>query len=71
MPQKNAAAVALGKRGGHARARNMTAEQRSESARKAIRARWAKADKLIKQMRDAEKEVLNSRTARKKGKKKP
>jgi hypothetical protein len=32
-----------GKLGGAARAANMTAEERSESARKAVQARWAKA----------------------------
>lgn len=41
---KNAAAVALGRRGGlkggKARAAALTAEQRSEAARKAARARW-------------------------------
>ena len=31
-----------GKLGGPARAANMTAEERSESARKAVQARWAK-----------------------------
>jgi hypothetical protein len=31
-----------GKNGGPARAAAMTAEQRSESARKAVQARWAK-----------------------------
>jgi len=31
-----------GKKGGPARAAAMTAEQRSESARKAVMARWAK-----------------------------
>jgi hypothetical protein len=31
-----------GKRGGKARARKLTAEQRRESARNAARARWAK-----------------------------
>ena len=44
---KNPAAVALGrkggKKGGPARAAKLTAEQRSESARKAVQARWAKA----------------------------
>lgn len=34
-----------GKKGGPARAANMTAEQRSESARKAVQARWAKVKK--------------------------
>ncbi len=44
--RKNPYAVALGRRGGKkggpARAAAMTAEQRSESARKAVSARWAK-----------------------------
>jgi hypothetical protein len=34
-----------GKKGGPARAAAMTAEQRSESARKAVNARWAKKKK--------------------------
>ncbi len=45
--RKNPAAVALGrlggKKGGSARAANMTPEERSESARKAVQARWGKA----------------------------
>jgi thiamine pyrophosphate-dependent acetolactate synthase large subunit-like protein len=45
--QKNAAAVALGrkggKKGGPARAAKLTPEQCSESARKAVQARWSKA----------------------------
>jgi len=44
--RKNPCAVALGRRGGKkgglARAARMTAEERSESARKAVLARWAK-----------------------------
>lgn len=44
--RKNQAAVELGrkggKKGGPARAANMTAEERSESARNAVLARWAK-----------------------------
>lgn len=43
-PKKNPHAVALGrlggKKGGKARAAKLTAEQRSEIARKAARARW-------------------------------
>ena len=47
MPRKkNPAAVALGrlggKKGGPARAAKMTAEELTESARKAVNARWAK-----------------------------
>jgi len=45
--RKNPAAVALGRRGGKkggpARAAKLTPEQRSESARKAVQARWLKA----------------------------
>ena len=39
---KNAAAVALGRRGGRARAKKLTPEQRSEIAKKAAAKRWAK-----------------------------
>lgn len=43
---KNPAAVALGKlggaKGGHARAANMTKNERSAAAKKAAQARWAK-----------------------------
>ncbi len=48
--KKNPAAVALGrkggKKGGPARAVKLTPEQRSESARKAVQARWAKKAKV-------------------------
>lgn len=44
--RKNPAAVALGrkggKKGGPARAASLSAEQRTESARKAVKARWSK-----------------------------
>lgn len=46
LQRKNAAAVALGRRGGlvggHARAAAMSPEERSDSARNAVKARWAK-----------------------------
>jgi hypothetical protein len=45
MARKNAtknAAVLLGRRGGMATARNLTAEQRKVNARKAAEARWRK-----------------------------
>jgi thiamine pyrophosphate-dependent acetolactate synthase large subunit-like protein len=49
VKKKNPAAVALGrkggKKGGLARAVKLTPEQRSESARKAVQARWAKRAK--------------------------
>jgi hypothetical protein len=41
--RKNAAAVELGRKGGKARVKKQTPEERSESARKAVLARWAKA----------------------------
>jgi len=37
--------TAAGRKGGKARAENMSPEQRSESARTAVQARWAKAKK--------------------------
>lgn len=37
----------FGKEGGTARAKHMTPEQRSEAARKAVAARWAKNEKRI------------------------
>jgi len=47
LKKKDPAAVALGrkggKKGGAARAAKMTPAERSESARKAVQARWAKA----------------------------
>lgn len=52
MSPKNPAAVELGRKGGKARARNLTPEQRIESARKAITARWAKAKEELDRMGD-------------------
>ena len=40
--RKNPAAVALGKRAAKARMRKLTPEERSEIARNAVTARWAK-----------------------------
>jgi hypothetical protein len=48
QPEKNPAAVELGRRGGlkggRARAEKMTAEERRESAQRAARARWTRSD---------------------------
>lgn len=48
LPEKNPAAVALGRKGGQkggpARAAKLTSEERSEIARKAVRARWDRAN---------------------------
>jgi hypothetical protein len=40
---KNAAAVALGRMGGKARAEGMTAKRRTEIAKKAAASRWSKS----------------------------
>jgi hypothetical protein len=42
-PGKDPAAAAMGKKGGAARARNLTPEQRAEIARKAATTRWSKS----------------------------
>ena len=39
-PEKDPAAVELGRKGGKSRARRMTPEQRSEAAKRAAKARW-------------------------------
>ena len=43
--EKDPHAVHLGRLGGKARTQKLTAEQRSDLARKAARARWAKTKK--------------------------
>jgi hypothetical protein len=40
--ERHNAAVTLGRKGGQSRAKNLTPEQRSEIAKKAAKARWAK-----------------------------
>ena len=44
--EKDPNAVALGRKGGKARLHKLTPEQRSDIARKAVMARWARARKL-------------------------
>jgi hypothetical protein len=61
MSPKNRAAVALGRRGGKATAENRTAKQRSEAARKAVKARWAKADQLLNKLERSESALLSAR----------
>jgi hypothetical protein len=39
---KNPHAVALGRKGGKARAKRLTEKERSEAAKKAIQARWSR-----------------------------
>src|SRR5437762_11353381 len=61
--KKNSAAVALGrkggKKGGPARAAKLTPEQRSESARQAVQARWAKSKKKGNSAGDTSKKALH------------
>jgi hypothetical protein len=62
VKKKNPAAVALGrqggKKGGPARAAKLTSEQRSESARKAVQARWSKAAPPVPEI-DTSKKALH------------
>lgn len=61
----------FGKQGGRATARNRTPEQRSEAARKAVLARWAKDKKQIeKSLREMNKSLdlaESKRLTKKKG----
>lgn len=58
----------LGKKGGKSRAQKLTEEQRSESARRAAQARWArtkkKIDSLTKQTQTLERKVKANSEAR-------
>jgi hypothetical protein len=58
MTPKNPAAVARGRKGGKATAEKRTAEERSEAARKAVEARWAKTKKLVEEITIGSKELL-------------
>jgi hypothetical protein len=58
MSPKNPAAVELGRKGGKATARNRTAEERAEAARKAVEARWAKQRKLVDEITEGTEELL-------------
>jgi hypothetical protein len=63
MPPKNSAAVELGRKGGKATARNRTAEQRADAARKAVEVRWAKQKKLVEEITDGTKRLLRKSKA--------
>jgi hypothetical protein len=58
MGPKNPAAVELGRRGGKARARKLTPEERREAARKAVEARWAKQRELAKEISEGTRNLL-------------
>jgi hypothetical protein len=55
-------ATQFARKGGEARAKNLTAQERSESARKAVQARWAKQkielEKLTKEITEGTKALL-------------
>jgi hypothetical protein len=56
-----------GAEGGRTRAKNMTPEQRSAAARKAVAARWAKMDASLKEMDKNLKKLVRNDKARKSG----
>jgi hypothetical protein len=58
MSPKNPHAVALGRKGGQVKNASMTPEERSESARKAAEARWAKTEKLVAEITVETKKLL-------------
>lgn len=57
------------RKGGQARAKKLTPEQRSESARKAVEARWAKQKKLVAEITEGTKKLLKKVRAKKRSKK--
>jgi hypothetical protein len=48
----------IGRKGGKASRRRLTAEERVEAARKAAEARWAKQRKLVDEITEGTKELL-------------
>jgi hypothetical protein len=58
MTPKNPAAVELGRRGGKARARKLTPEERTQAARKAVEVRWAKQRELAKEISKGTRNLL-------------
>jgi hypothetical protein len=69
MKRKNAAAVALGRKGGlkggPARAALLTPEQRSQSAKKAVTTRWAKAKAAKKDTISANRKTIDQKRVKK------
>lgn len=51
------------RKGGQARARKLTPEERSESARKAVEARWAKTRKLVDEISTGTEALLRKSKA--------
>jgi hypothetical protein len=63
MTPKNAAAVALGRKGGQARAKRLSPAERSAAARKAVEARWAKLETLTEEITKGTKALLKTARA--------
>ena len=59
MSPKDPAAVSLGRKGGKARVRNQSAEERTQSAKRAADARWAKTKALVDQITEGSKALLS------------
>jgi hypothetical protein len=55
MTPKNPAAVALGRKGGKAYAKNTSAEDRKKRAEDAAEARWAKTRALVEEIKERSK----------------
>jgi hypothetical protein len=66
MTRKDPAAVALGRKGGKARVRSQTPEQRIESASRAANARWARTEKLVREITEKSKQLFNATAKREK-----
>ncbi len=66
MTRKDPAAVALGRKGGKARVKNQTPEQRIESASRAANARWARTEKLVREITEKSKRLLDITVKREK-----
>ena len=69
MSPKNQAAVELGRKGGKATAANRTKLERSEAARKAVEARWAKLKSVVDDITIRSKALEKTVTKRAKQKK--
>jgi len=48
----------VGKKGGKSTAKSMTPQQRKESARRAAQARWSHTKKLVREITEGTKELL-------------
>lgn len=62
-------ATEFARKGGKARAKKLTPEERSESARKAVEARWAKLRETVRDISERSKALEKRATLRAKPKK--